>query len=104
MSSAADVLSSRSVLVYSVILAQWQNFVSAEASVSSFLHLSEILRLHPHQHCTVKNITCNQLPIPLKQLTFESDGPCNFLPTPPSTIQPISPQFVFQDTMGNCQR
>lgn len=103
MSSAADVLSSRSVLVHSVILAQWQNFVSAEASVSSFLHLSEILRLHLHQHCPVKNITCNQLPVPLKQLTFESDGPRNFSPTP-STIQPTSPQFVFQDTMGNCQR
>lgn len=65
-SSAADLLPGRSVLVYSVILARWQDFVSAEVSVGSFLQLSEVFRLHLYQHFPVKNITCNQLPVPLK--------------------------------------
>lgn len=100
MSSAADLVSSHSVLVYSVIL----DVVSPEVSVSSFLQLSGVLRLHLRQYCPMKNITCNQRPVPLEQLTFESDGPCDFSPTLLSTIQPTSPQFVFQDTMGDCQR
>lgn len=100
MFSAADLLPSPLVLVYGVILARWQGFVSAEVSASSFLQLSEVLRFSQGNAGADVNITCNQLSVLLKQPTFEPDSPCSFSPTAPSTIQPKSPQIVFQGTMG----